>query len=160
MRAPIQSNKHYVQISLATILGGANLNTQIADAVTAPAADPQKVRIGAIVKAVFIEIWIRTSETTPGTVLATFYKGKQDQTLGFAEQVSLHTYSGKADIYYHTQGLTNDTDADAIPFMRGWFKVPKSKQRMALGDSLNLSVASQAAIDNVICGFMTYKEYF
>ncbi len=77
----------------------------------------------------------------------------------FAEQTALHSYNQKNLVFYHTQGITNDQDADATPFLRQWFKIPKGKQRMALGDNLLVSVSVQA-LDNIICGFATYKEYY
>ncbi len=163
MRATINSTKHYVQVSLATILGGAALTTTIAQAVelgNVSAGSQFEVRAGAVIKAVFIEIWVRSSELSPGTALLSLVKTPTNQGMTFAEQVGLHTYDNKKNVLYHTQGLTNDTDAQAIPFMRGWFKIPKGKQRFGLGDKLILNISSQAAIDNVICGFMTYKEYF
>ncbi len=158
MRAPIQTNKHYVQKSLATVLAGAALTIQIAKGVEAPSG-PDEVRVGSLVKAVYVEMWVRAGDTSPGSSLLSVYKSNQGSTMNFAEQVSLHTYNGKNQIFYHTQGLTNDQDADAIPFIRQWIKIPRGKQRMALSDSLNLNVAAQA-LDNIICGFMTYKEYF
>ncbi len=104
-------------------------------------------------------MWCRAGDTAGGSVLLSFYKGKQDQFMSFTEQIALHTYNGKANVLYHTQGTTNDQDADAIPFVRQWIKIPKSKQRMALGDALNLAISAQA-LDCQICGFATYKEYY
>ncbi len=159
MRPIINSQKHYVQVSLATVLAGATSVLAIADVKQDPTAtDASEVHVGSIIKAVYIEMWVRTGDTAPGTSLLTLYKGKQDAFISFAEQVNLHNYNGKGDVLYHTQGLINDQDANATPFLRGWFKIPKSKQRMALGDSLSLAVGAQA-LDNIICGFMTYKEY-
>ncbi len=158
MRPQINSRKHYVQVSLNTILAGALSTVVIADVKEAPTG-ADEVRVGATVKAVYIEMWVRTNDTSPGTALLSFYKGKQDGFMTFAEHVALDSYNGKSEVYYHTQGLTNDQDADAIPFMRGWYKVPKSKQRMALGDALNLAISAQA-LDQNVCGFATYKEYF
>ncbi len=159
MRAVVKSNKHYVQVSLATVLAGAALDIVIAR--TDPAIDrstPEEIDIGSVVKAVYIEMWVRAGDTAGGSSLLTFYKGSAGAGLSFAEQVALHTYNEKKNIFYHTQGITNDQDADATPFIRGWFKIPKSKQRMGLGDTLRLSIAAQA-LDNIICGFFTYKEY-
>ncbi len=161
VRPTVNSNKHYVQQSLATVLGGAQLNIVIADGIDAPGSSPIGVRVGSSIKAVFIEMWARGSELSPGTVLMTFYKkGAGDAAITLAEAASLHTYNNKKNIFYHTQGLSNDTDSTATPFIRQWFKIPKGKQRMGLNDQLQLNVFSQGAIDQVICGFMTYKEYF
>ncbi len=159
MRPVIHSQKHYVQVSLATILAGANSVTTIAQGVKQQDKDlSSEVTDGSSVKAVYIEMWVRTGDTAPGTSLLTLVKASQNGTMTFAEQIALHNYDNKKNILYHTQGLINDQDADATPFLRGWFKIPKSKQRFGFGDHLFLSIAAQA-LDNIICGFMTYKEY-
>ncbi len=159
MRAPIHAVKHYVQVSLATVLAGAALQTIIAQSVPQGSADSaNEVSEGEIIKAVYVEMWVRAGDTTGGTSLLTLLKTTDLQPFTFADQIALHTYQNKKNVLYHTQGLTNDQDADAIPFIRQWFKIPKGKQRFGLGDRLILSVAAQA-LDNLVCGFMTYKAY-
>ncbi len=161
MRSPINSSKHYVQVSLATVLSGAIRNEVIAQSIPVSTVNsPTEVREGAIVKAVFVEMWIRTGDTAPGSVLVNLYKksgGEPNMTA--AQSAALQDYPNKKNILYHTQGLSNDQDADAIAFIRQWFKIPKGKQRFGLGDELILSIHAQA-LDQIICGFMTYKEYF
>jgi len=147
-------------VSLATVLSGQNLNTIIAIASDDPAAgNASQIKTGSIVKAVFVEMWIRAGDTSPGSTLVTLQKipGSGNQ-MTFNEAIALHTYDNKKNILYHTQGLTNDQDADAIPFIRQWFKIPKGKQRFGLDDQLTLTISAQA-LDNIVCGFMTYKEY-
>ncbi len=159
MRAPIVAQKHYIQVSLATVLAGANLATTIVEGVEAGTENaPHEVTEGQVVKAVFVEMWVRAGDTAPGTSLLTLVKAPDAQGFSFADQIALHDYRNKKNIFYHTQGLTNDQDADAIPFIRQWFKIPKGKQRFGLGDRLILGIAAQA-IDNIVCGFMTYKSY-
>jgi len=159
LRPIIHSKKHYVQVSLATITGGASVVTNLVVAVDIVTTSNVEVLTGSTIKAVFVEMWIRSTETSAGTVLVSLVKCVDGQTITFADHINLNDYSNKKNVLYHTQGLTNDTDADAIPFMRQWFKIPKGKQRFGLGDTLRLIVTSQAAIDNVQCGFATYKEY-
>jgi len=162
VRPTVNSTKHYVQFSLQSVLASAITDLGIATSVNAPSANlSAEVREGSVIKAVYLEMWIRGSELSPGSVLATFYKRSGgDTAMTTTEQASLFTYDNKKNVFYHTQGLTNDTDADAIPFIRQWFKIPKGKQRFGLNDKLSLSIFSQGAIDQVICGFATYKEYF
>ncbi len=160
VKAQVHSSKHYIQVSLATVLAGASLNTKFANAVAIQDVNlDSEVREGSTIKAVYIEMWVRGGETSPGSSLLSFYKGTSGSSMTFAEQISLNSYNEKKNVFYHTQGLTNDANADAIAFIRQWFKVPKGKQRMGLGDSLNLSISAQA-LDNIVCGFMTYKEYY
>jgi len=159
LRSIIHSKKHYVQVSLATITGGASVVTNLVVAVDIVTTSNVEVLTGSSIKAVFVEMWIRSTELSPGTVLVSLVKCVDGQTITFADHINLNDYSNKKNVLYHTQGLTNDTDADAIPFLRQWFKIPKGKQRFGLGDTLRLIVTSQAAIDNVQCGFATYKEY-
>ncbi len=160
MRAPIHSNKHYVQRSLTTVLAGAIDNEILAVAVDSPATgNATHVATGAVIKAVFIELWVRSQEVSPGTVLVSIIKVPGAGGVPtFAQHVALHQYNNKKNVLYHTQGLTNDANADAIPFIRMWVKIPKSKQRFGLDDILTLTISAQA-LDNVSCGFATYKEY-
>ncbi len=160
MRAPIHSVKHYIQTSLTTILGGASLNIPLVHAVAIQNVNAAiEVQEGAIVKAVFVEMWVRSSELTPGTALISLVKTLNNTNMDFADSIALNDYDNKKNILYHTQGLTNENSTSAIPFVRQWFKIPKGKQRFGLGDKLSLHISSQAAIDNVICGFAIYKEY-
>ncbi len=75
-----------------------------------------------------------------------------------AEHVAMNSYANKKNILYHTQGISNDGVANAQAVVRQWFKIPKGKQRFGLGDSLKLSISTQAEAIN-FCGFATYKEY-
>ncbi len=159
MRPPITSRKHYVQVSLATVLAGATANQTIAFSVLPNLVNlPTEVVEGCVIKAVYVEMWARTGDTAPGTVLMSLIKVPDGQTPTFADMTALDAYNNKKNVLYHTQGLSNDQDADAIPFIRGWYKIPKGKQRMGAGDQLILSISAQA-LDQQICGFFTYKEY-
>jgi len=91
--------------------------------------------------------------------MATLVKTVDGQTPTFADMSALNLYTNKKNVLYHTQGLSNDQDADAIPFVRQWFKIPKGKQRFGLADRLYL-VVSAIAIDQTICGHMVFKEYY
>ncbi len=157
MRPIIQSQKHYVQVSLNTVLSGAASATRIINGVEIATGNPDDVVQGANVKAVFVEIWIRAGDTVPGSVLVTLVKTEDQSNPTFADMIALHDYTNKKNVFYHTQGLTNDQDADAIPFVRQWFKIPKGKQRFGLGDRLFLVISAQAT-DAINCGFMTYKD--
>ncbi len=158
MRAIIHSRKHYVQVSLATVLSGAVLDTIIAFPKEV-ADDANEVEVGATIKAVYVEMWVRAGDTAPGSVTLDLYKTSSGAVgMSAVEAAALHDYANKKNILYHTQGLSNDQDADAIPFIRQWFKIPKGKQRMGLGDTLRLNIFAQA-IDAIVCGFITYKEY-
>ncbi len=157
----VHSRKHYVQKSLSTITGSAILDFGLATAVEQGSTTAvEHVVEGNSIKAIFIEMWTRAAGASPGSVLITLYKrGSGATSLTTAEAAALGDYDGKKNIIYHTQGLINDNDADAIPFVRQWFKIPKGKQRMGLGDKWSLSIFAQGAIDTIICGFATYKEY-
>jgi len=159
LRPIVHSKKHYVQVSLATISGGTSVVTNLVVAVDIVTTSNVEVLTGSTIKAVFVEMWIRSTELSPGTVLVSLVKCQDGQSITFSDHINLNDYNNKKNVFYHTQGLTNENSADAIPFIRQWFKIPKGKQRFGLGDTLRLIVSSQAIIDNVQCGFATYKEY-
>ncbi len=159
MKAPIHSRKHYLQKSLTTVTAATADAFQLAFAVNATIANSAfEVAEGALIKAVYVEMWARGQDTSPGSVLITLLKVPDSQTPTFADMAALDSYTNKKNVLYHTQGLTNINTVDAIPFVRGWFKIPKSKQRFGLGDSLFLMTSAQA-LDTNICGFAVYKEY-
>ncbi len=158
MRPPIHSKKHYVQESLMTITAGAVDTNIMVNSLESPTAVADVVE-GALVKAIFIERWVRTNDTAPGSFVAILVKhsgGVNDPSA--AEMAALGDWNNKKNILYTTQGLSNVTAQSAIPFLRQWIKIPKGKQRMGLGDTIRLHIFAQA-LDQNICGFATYKEY-
>ncbi len=161
VRPVVHSTKHYVQNSIATITAGAKLDIIIATAVSTAGKNlPNEVEEGAIVKACYLEQWLRASEVSPGSYVAALYKVPGGgSAFSTAQMAALMTAENKKNILWTGQGLVNDQDADAIAMLRGWYKIPKSKQRFGFGDELVLTIFAQGAIDMVVCGFATYKEY-
>ncbi len=140
---------------------GTNVNTTLVDAVKAPDANlVDEVAEGAVVKAVYIELWLIGSTADQHDIVTV---SKQQQGFAgptFADVVALGNYLNKKNILFTHQGLaSNDGIAMPMAILRGWIKIPKSKQRFGLGDELVLSVASQGDATIFACGFATYKEY-
>ncbi len=160
MKAPIHSIKHYVQNSIETVTGGAVLTKTIVAAEKVLAVNTTaEVIEGAIVKAVFMEQWIRSASATAASGQWILWKRSSDGTDPSAtEMAALGDWDNKKNILATGMGLFNDADADATPVMRGWYKIPKGKQRFGLKDSLRFTVFSPT-IDLHLCGFATYKEY-
>ncbi len=161
VRPMVHSVKHYVQNSLATVVAGAKDDTIVIETVNVTAANAaHEVAEGSTIKAVYVEDWLRSPEVSPGSVIACLYKNPGGNTVfSTTELAAMGSAENKKNVLYFTQGLTNDTDSVAIPFYRGWIKIPKSKQRFGLGDRLIWTIFSQGAIDTVRCGFFTYKAY-
>jgi len=157
----VHSTKHYVQQSIATIAAGAKLDIVIADSVNVTAANAvNEVREGSSIKACYIEMWIRSGEAAAGSGITCLCKLPGGLAVfGTAFLAGIGTSDNKKNVLNFSQGLFNDQDADAVAVYRGWYKIPKSKQRMGLGDRLVLQIFAQGAIDLHVCGFMTYKEY-
>ncbi len=159
MRPIVQSTKKYIQRSLLTVAAGTTNVFLIARAIDIVTAANEQVITGSIIKAVYVEMWVRSGELSPGTVLVSLIKIPGDAPdPNFSELTNLTDYQNKKNVLYHTQGLTNDSNADAIPFIRGWFKIPKGKQRFGKNDGLVLAMSAQA-LDSLVCGFATYKAY-
>ncbi len=161
VRPMVMSEKHYVQFSLATVTGGAVVTNDLVLGVAVSDKNAvNEVREGSLVKAVYFELWVRAGETTAGSGQLIVEKVHDNaNNPSAAEMAALGTYPNKRNILYTTMGLFNDQDADAIAAFKGWIKIPKGKQRMALGDELRFSIFAPT-IDLHICGFTTYKEYF
>ncbi len=161
MRAPIHSEKHYVQMSLSTVATTTVVNTVLIDAVTVANKNTvSEVVEGALVKAIYIELWIQADSLagTQVTALTKFQSGAAP--FSAAQMAALGTTPGKKNTLFVSQGLaSNDGVSGPIAIMRGWYKIPKSKQRFGLGDTLELQILAQGAADVDFCGFATYKEY-
>lgn len=161
MRAPIHSVKHYVQFPIDQITTGTRQTVillQSVESTTANAAN--EVAEGSIVKAVYVELWLQ-NEGSQGESIVTIMK---DTDLGsgptFGQMAALFAYTAKKNIFFTHQGLTtNDAIAAPINIIRGWIKIPKSKQRMGLGDRLILSISNTSSQDLNRCGMAIYKEY-
>jgi len=161
VRPVVHSRKHYVQQSLRTIDASTKEDTTIITAVESTLANvANEVREGAIVKAVYIELWMRTQSTSPGSYILVLSKSSGGAGLfSTAEMAALWSAENKKNILFTSQGLLNDQDADAMTPMRGWYKIPRSKQRFGLGDKLFLQIFAQGALDITACGFELFKEY-
>ncbi len=160
MRAPIHSVKHYVQMSLTSVASGATVNTVLVNGQLLQNVNAvNEVSEGALVKAVYIELWTigDSAAATEIVVLAKFVAGAAPFSV--TELAALGVAPNKKNILFTHQGLnSNNGIAAPIPVMRGWYKIPKSKQRFSIDDTLELQVFSQAQ-GLVFCGFATYKEY-
>ncbi len=159
MRPIIQSKKHYVQASLATVVAGTPNTIVICKALDIITAASTDIISGAIVKAVYVEFWLRAGSTTGSSGQLIIYKKSSDTTNPTAtDMAALDDWDNKKNILYTTMGLFNDQDSIATPAFKGWIKIPKGKQRFGMSDKLQLTVFSPT-IDLHSCGFFTFKEY-
>ncbi len=156
MRAPIHSEKHYVQISRSTVTTVTRNNEDIV--IIGGGVDG--VVEGAIVKAVYFELWVLDSGNAGSHVVIIGKNVSGSLGPSFGQINALGTYDEKKNVLFTHQGLSpNDGIDPPVNVIRGWIKIPKSKQRFGLGDSLRLSIANNSLQDLFYCGFATYKEY-
>ncbi len=163
VRPIVNSKKHYVQLGLSNIAQGANLNTTILSVIEGAPATAIHCMEGARVKAVWVEVWLnQDSASAVGSFTAGFLKnpGGANPILT-ADAAALHDYDNKKNIFYVTQGIAPTTDSALMLLYKGWIKIPRSKQRMGLGDQLQFFVRNNnaGAVDINVCGIFVYKEY-
>ncbi len=161
MKQIIHSVKHYVQMTRSTVPTVTRNNEDIILAVEGTVANGvDEVVEGAIVKAVYIELWVLDAGNAGSAVVVLVKNNGSAGGPTFAQMNALGTYTEKKNVLFTHQGLTPNDGIDAPRLvMRGWYKIPKSKQRFGLGDRLNLVIANNSAQDLFYCGFATYKEY-
>ncbi len=160
MKPVIHSEKHYVQQtrSQAVTVSLSPIDIIVAQAVSAKAAVDDVIE-GAIVKAVFVEMWILDSGNDGSFVLTLEKLPAGKAKMSFTQSNALGTYVNKKNILYTTQGLSpNDGIGNPVPVIRDWFKIPKGKQRFGLGDELVLNITNNGTGNLDFCGFFTYKE--
>ncbi len=163
MRSPINSKKHIFQISQSTVAQAAAGTQTLVLAQEAGPTAPQHVREGAIVKACYVEFWVsQDSASVVGSYTVVLFKDPGgNATTNSANLAALHDYSNKKNILFTAQGLLTPNDGGQVPVIRGWYKIPKGKQRFGLGDALRLMIRNNnaTAIDINFCGLAIYKEY-
>lgn len=161
VRPMVHSTKHIVQTSITTDTLGTVNTTSLVNAVAVGAKTvPAEIEEGNSVKAIFIEYWIKSSSTN-GLASGQWcvFKRVGDSTdPSTTDMAALDDWDNKKNILKMGMGLYNDSGADATPIIREWIKIPKSKQRMGLGDKIRISFFNPAVSTNR-CGFATYKEY-
>jgi len=161
VRPMVHSTKHYVQFSINQIATGTReINIAVTSVDVGDKNLASEVEEGNSVKAVYFEMWLQ-NEGNLGEFIMTISKDPDaGQGPNFAEMSSLQTWANKKNVLYTTQGLTpNDAISGPVNIIRGWVKIPKSKQRFGLGDGLHMNISNVSAQDLVRCGFCTYKEY-
>ncbi len=159
MRPVIHSEKHYVQITRSTVTTVTRNFEDLILVKSLPSAVDEVVE-GAVIKAVYIELWTLNSSNAGSEVVTLGKYNASTSGPTFTEMNSLGTFVQKKNILFTHQGLSaNDGVGNPMNIMRAWYKIPKSKQRFGLGDSLRLSIANNGANTVEYCGFATYKEY-
>ncbi len=162
--APINTIKHYVHQTRATVNSGAILGIKVAESVVAPAtANAFSVKEGSILKAVHLEYWACNSDDTLliGQYEAVLEKVPSGQaSITAAQIVNIGAYPNKKNILWTFQGLISPAidGGPNIPIIRDWILIPKGKQRFGLSDELVLTFASTGSKGQV-CGLATYKEW-
>ncbi len=161
MKAPIHSQKHYVQISRSqTATVAVNSEQLIASVESTVANAVDEVAEGSIVKAVYVELWLLDTANDGSNIVVLLKSPISNAGPSFTQMNALGTYVNKKNILFTHQGLSsNNGVGNPIVVMSGWFKIPKSKQRFGLGDKLLLMIANNGLNDLEYCGFATYKEY-
>ncbi len=161
VRPVVHSTKHYVQLPINQIATGTRENNVVVNALELSQVNTAtEVVEGSIIKAIFFEMWLQ-NEGTLGEFIATISKdpsGGNGPT--FVEHATLFSWDNKKNLLWTTQGLTsNDGVSGPVNIIRGWVKIPKSKQRFGLGDRMNFNISNVSANDLVRCGFVLYKVY-
>ncbi len=160
MRPVLQSRKHIVQIALSSQTGVGTQVLLISESIEGQHTKSTDVSEGALVKAVWIELWCVSAGTTIGSFTSILYKnpGGANGVLD-ADMAALHDWDNKKNILYTTQGITPDADQFPMNVFKGWSKIPKGKQRQGLGDKIQIGLRNNIADDLNFCGFATFKEY-
>ncbi len=161
MRAVIHSKKHIFQNSLETIAASAIVTKEFLNTVSAEAVgDADEVAEGASVKAIYVESWLGINDAAIGSYVYVVYKSQAAEPAPTTtEMAAMHDWNNKRNALFTSQGLLNMNTGNATPVIRQWLKIPKGKQRMALGDKIRISIFAQGAQPVNHCGLVIYKEY-
>jgi len=162
MKPPINSIKHIVQHTQTTVASAAVASLQDVKgrAFQSSVNSADDVIQGAVIKAIYIELWLLGNSTSETSFVIMFEKspgGQANPT--FTEMSTLDSYSNKKNVLYTTQGLIGANTTNAVPIYRGWLKIPKGKQRFGLNDDFTINIAALGATGVDFCGVTIYKAY-
>ncbi len=164
MRPRVNTKKHIVQTSQSTVAQAAKVTTVLVVGIEGAASTPTQVKEGAIVSACYVELWVsQDSASVVGSYTVVLEKVPGvGGTISAGDMAALHDYDNKKNILFTGQGLLTPSDGGQVPVLRGWYKIPRSKQRFGLGDTLSVSIRNNnlTAIDINFCGVSIYKEQY
>lgn len=157
VQATINSDKHYVHFPVASVASGARTSLTVLD-VDNDLGNASSVRVGAIVKAIYVEMWA-DGDTASKTGFACITKlGGTQSGPTYAETLNMTTYLNKKNVLESHQGLM-PSGGNQLAFFKHWVKIPKGKQRMGLGDTVKISISATGTAIN-FCGIVVFKEYY
>ncbi len=160
MRPRVHTEKHIVQVSLATVASGAISARTIAFGVVTPTATNTDVREGSIISAVYIEMWLTSDDAGSSTAIVTLERRSGNMVAMLVGQsAALNSYVNKKNILHTFMGLVPTNVQYPMPAIKGWFKIPKGKQRFGINDLLVLNIHGQSN-GLTLCGFFVYKEQY
>ncbi len=164
VRPVVHSTKHIIQFSNFLVTAGASNPQTLINTVPSTANRVNAVDVveGAIIKAVYVELWVKgdgaSSADTQIMVALVKLPGGQN-AMTSTDMLNMQAYDNKKNIFFISQGVFGGKDTgQAVPILRQWIKIPKGKQRFGNGDELILNTSS---IDTGAqrCGVAIYKEY-
>ncbi len=160
MRPKVHTRKHMVQFSLFTVASGALTSLKLASTVEVVGTAVDHVKEGSTISAVYIEMWLTSDDTAAGTAIVTLERlPGTASVMTAAQSAALDDYGNKNNIFHTQMGLLGPNTQYPMAVVKGWFKIPKGKQRMSQDLALRLNVHGQS--NGVAgCGFATYKEQY
>ncbi len=160
MMSNINTEKHIHQNPSFVVAASSLTGVNVVDSVAVANKDaPNEVAEGNSVKAVYCEYWTVANQSANDFGIMVIEKLPGGGTpMTFTQANNLNTYPNKKNILLTFEGLLPPNTQNPIPFVKGWIKIPKGKQRFGLGDRLRINFASSAG-GLEICGFVVFKEY-
>ncbi len=164
MLAPIVSIKHYVQQTNTSVASGAELLFSVVVGLantTLPTAT-NHVLEGSIVKAIYVEFWIKgkgASDTDTQFNLALYKNPGGQNNMVAADALNMMAYDNKKNILFASQGVIGGNGGgQSVPVLRQWVKIPKGKQRIGLNDKIQI-IFTATGQPTQVCGLVVFKEY-
>ncbi len=164
VRPVVHSTKHIVQFANFLVTAGASNPQTLINTVPSTANRVNVVDVveGAIIKAIYVELWVKgdgASSADTQFIIALVKLPGGGNAITAADMLNLQAYDNKKNIFFISQGVLGGKDTgQAVPVLRQWIQIPKGKQRWGNGDEMILNTSS---IDTGLqrCGVAIYKEY-
>ena len=131
---PINTQKHYTSFGPLQVTSGNVATITVVSAVeTSDKNVNSEVHEGSHIKAIYWECWIRDENDPAGQAdnfdIMLEKVASNQSNPSASEMANPNDYPNKKNIIFFTRGLAPGAGNSAVPILRGWIKIPKSKLR-------------------------------
>ncbi len=156
----INSNKNVVD-TLSALVASTNSVTVVVNAVDSAAnLTTNQVTRGCKIYRIWFEFWVYTNITGDTNAQVNILVGKSPgNNITLPNPGTVGSSNEKRNVFKEWKGLVGQKSVGGLPYSwKGWIKIPKSMQRMAIDDRIQFVIRMEGGTGN-FCLKNVYKWF-